>query len=101
MGVVYLARRLESGEILAIKLIKRGMDTESVLRRFYNERRLLQPLTPPNIAKTRDVGPPPEGRLSFALEHFAGQHTTQSCDRNGLPVEARLKLFVKVCAAVQ
>ena len=47
MGVVYRARRIDSGEVLAIKLIKRGMDTDSVLRRFYNERRILETLESP------------------------------------------------------
>ncbi|MEO8369008.1 MAG: protein kinase [Candidatus Solibacter sp.] len=101
MGVVYLARHLESGEILAIKLIKRGMDTDSVLRRFYNERRILQTLNHANIAKILDVGATPEGLPYFVLEHVAGQHISQYCDRNRLSIEARLKLFIKVCAAVQ
>lgn len=101
MGVVYLARRLESGEILAIKLIKRGMDTDSVLRRFYNERRILQSLDHPNIAKILDVGATPEGLPYFVLEHVEGQHIGQYCDGNRLSVESRLKLFIKVCAAVQ
>ena len=101
MGVVYRARHVDSGEELAIKLIKRGMDTDSVLRRFYNERRILESLNHPNIAKILDAGATPDGLPYFVMEHIAGQPISQYCDVNKLSIDARLKLFEKVCAAVQ
>ena len=101
MGVVYRARHVDSGEDLAIKLIKRGMDTDSVLRRFHNERRILETLNHPNIAKILDAGATPEGLPYFVMEYIAGQPISQYCDVHKLSIESRLKLFEKVCAAVQ
>jgi serine/threonine protein kinase/tetratricopeptide (TPR) repeat protein len=101
MGVVYRGRHIESGETLAIKLIKRGMDTDSVLRRFHNERRILESLSHPNIARILDAGATPEGLPYFVMEHIAGQPISLYCDSNKLSVPARLRLFEKVCSAVQ
>ena len=101
MGVVYRARHIESGEELAIKLIKRGMDTDSVLRRFYNERRILEGLNHLNIAKILDAGATPDGLPYFVMEYIAGKPISQYCDLNKLSIDARLRLFEKVCAAVQ
>ena len=101
MGVVYRSRYVESGEAFAIKLIKRGMDTESVLRRFHNERRILESLDHPNIARILDAGATPEGLPYFVMELIAGQPISVYCDANKLPVAARLRLFEKVCSAVQ
>jgi serine/threonine protein kinase/tetratricopeptide (TPR) repeat protein len=101
MGVVYRARHVDSGDDLAIKLIKRGMDTDSVLRRFHNERRILETLNHPNIAKVLDAGATPEGLPYFVMEYIPGQPISQYCDINKLSIEARLKLFEKVCAAVK
>ncbi len=101
MGVVYRARHVDSGEELAIKLIKRGMDTDSVLRRFHNERRILETLNHPNIAKILDAGATPEGLPYFVMEYIAGLPISQYCDLHKLSIEARLRLFEKVCAAVE
>ena len=101
MGVVYRARHVDSGEELAIKLIKRGMDTDSVLRRFYNERRILEGLNHHNIAKILDAGATPDGLPYFVMEYIAGKPISQYCDLNKLSIDARLRLFEKVCAAVQ
>ena len=86
---------------LAIKLIKRGMDTDSVLRRFYNERRILEGLNHHNIAKILDAGATPDGLPYFVMEFIAGKPINQYCDLNKLSIDARLRLFEKVCAAVQ
>ena len=101
MGVVYRARHVDSGEELAIKLIKRGMDTDSVLRRFHNERRILETLNHPNIAKILDAGATPEGLPYFVMEYIAGEPIGHYCDIHKLSIQSRLKLFEKVCAAVQ
>lgn len=101
MGVVYRARRVDSGEELALKLIKRGMDTDSVLRRFYNERRILESLHHPNIGRILDAGATPEGLPYFVMEYITGLPIGRYCDANRLSVEARLRLFQKVCFAVQ
>jgi serine/threonine protein kinase len=101
MGVVYRARHVESGEELAIKLIKRGMDTDSVLRRFYNERRILEGLNHHNIAKILDAGATPDGLPYFVMEYIAGKPISQYCDLNHLSIDASLRLFDKVCTAVQ
>jgi tetratricopeptide (TPR) repeat protein/TolB-like protein len=101
MGAVYRARRLACGTIFAIKVIKRGMDTETVLRRFHNERRILETLRHDNIAGLLDAGTTPDGLPYFVMEHIAGQPIGEYCDTRRLSIEERLRLFLKVCAAVE
>ncbi len=101
MGVVYRAQHVDSGELLAIKLIKRGMDTESILRRFHTERRILESLSHPNIARIIDAGATPDGLPYFVMEHIAGQPIHAYCDSNNLSIDERLWLFRKVCSAVE
>ena len=100
MGAVYLARS-EPGVQVAIKLVKRGMDTDAILRRFQNERRILAALDHPNIARLLDAGTTDEGLPYFVMEYIAGRPVHSYCDAEKLPVAARLELFQKVCAAVQ
>jgi tetratricopeptide (TPR) repeat protein len=100
MGAVYRARRLDSGGVFAIKVIKRGMDTETVLRRFHNERRILETLRHDNIAGLLDAGTTPDGLPYFVMEHIDGQPIGEFCDARRLSIEERLRLFLKVCAAV-
>jgi tetratricopeptide (TPR) repeat protein/TolB-like protein len=101
MGAVYRVRHVDSGREMAIKVIKRGMDTDTVLRRFHNERRILDTLRHDNIAALFGQGATPEGLPYFVMEHISGQPISQYCDRHELPVEDRLRLFLKVCAAVE
>jgi tetratricopeptide (TPR) repeat protein/tRNA A-37 threonylcarbamoyl transferase component Bud32 len=101
MGAVYRARRLDSGSVFAIKVIKRGMDTETVLRRFHNERRILETLRHNNIAGLLDAGTTPDGLPYFVMEHIDGQPIGVYCDARRLSIEERLRLFVKVCSAVE
>jgi serine/threonine protein kinase/tetratricopeptide (TPR) repeat protein len=101
MGVVYRARHIDSGKELAIKLIKRGMDTDSVLRRFHNERRILESLHHENITQILDAGATPDGLPYFVMEYIIGQPISIYCDSHQLSIEARLRLFEKVCSAVQ
>ena len=103
MGAVYLARRADGRfeQQVAVKLLKRGTDTEEVLRRFHAERRILARLEHPNIARLLDGGETDDGLPFFVMEHVAGLPLTAFARRHALSVDARLALFAKVCAAVQ
>lgn len=103
MGAVYLAERADGHveQRVALKLIKRGMDTDDILRRFRRERQILASLEHPNIARFLDAGATEDGRPYLALEHVAGQAIDQFCDERRLNIEARLLLFQNVCKTVQ
>ena len=103
MGVVYLARRADGRfeQQVAVKLLKRGTDTDEVLRRFRAERRILARLEHPNIARLLDGGETDDGLPFFVMEHVDGVALTLFARRHGLSIDARLELFGKVCAAVQ
>jgi serine/threonine protein kinase len=103
MGAVYLAARADDQykKRVAIKLVKRGMDTEDILRRFRNERQILASLDHPNIARLLDGGMTPEGLPFFAMEYVEGLPLIEFCDAARLPIVERLKLFRKICSAVQ
>jgi eukaryotic-like serine/threonine-protein kinase len=103
MGAVYLAERAD-GEYqrqVALKLVKRGMDTDAVLRRFLEERQILARLEHPGIARFLDAGATGDGRPYFVMERIDGQPLIRFCDERGLGLEARLHLFCDVCRAVQ
>ncbi len=103
MGVVYLGVR-EDGQFrqrVAIKVLKRGMDTEEILRRFELERQLLAALNHPNIARLYDAGSTDDGLPYFAMEFVEGMPLNRYCDRNHLSIEERLNLFLTICSAVQ
>jgi TolB-like protein/Tfp pilus assembly protein PilF len=103
MGAVYLAERAD-GEFekqVAIKLLKRGTDTNEVLRRFRAERRILARLDHPNIARLLDAGTTEDGLPFFVMEYLEGQPITDYARARQLPVSERLKLFLKVCGAVE
>ncbi len=102
MGAVYLAVR-DDGSFrrqVAIKLIKRGMDSDEIVRRFVAERQILAQLQHPNIARLLDGGSTADGRPYFVLEHIAGRPLAAYCAEQGLGVEARLRLWLAVCSAV-
>jgi serine/threonine-protein kinase len=103
MGEVYLAERADGGfeQRVALKLIKRGMDTADVLRRFLAERRILARLEHPNIARLLDGGVGPDGRPYFAMEYVEGEPLTAWATARGLDLRARLRLFLDVAAAVE
>src|SRR5688572_11712452 len=101
MGVVYRVRRAGVTGDLAIKVIKRGMDTHTILRRFHNERRILETLRHDNIATMLDAGTTPEGLPYFVMEFIPGQPIGEYCDARRLSIDDRVRLFQKVCAAVQ
>jgi eukaryotic-like serine/threonine-protein kinase len=102
MGAVYLAVRDddEYRKEVAVKLIKRGMDTEDVIRRFRHERQILASLDHPHIARLLDGGTSEDGLPYFVMEHIAGEPIDRYCDRHSLSIAARLRLFRDVCAAV-
>jgi serine/threonine protein kinase/tetratricopeptide (TPR) repeat protein len=102
MGAVYLAERAdqEFKQSVAIKVVRRGMDTEEIVRRFRSERQILAHLDHPNIAKLFDGGTTEDGRPYFVMEHVEGRPIDEFCDDRKLPVRARLELFRQVCGAV-
>ncbi len=103
MGVVYLAERAEGGfeQRVAVKLVKRGMDSEAILRRFVAERQILAGLDHPNIARLLDGGLTEDGQPFFALEYIEGEPLLDTCNARRLCVEARLELFEQACRAVE
>ncbi len=101
-GVVYLAEQEEPvRRLVALKVIKRGMDTEEIVQRFEGERQVLALLDHPGVAKVYDAGVAPDGRPFFAMEYVPGVPLSEYCDTQRLDTEARLRLFVEVCEAVQ
>jgi serine/threonine protein kinase len=101
-GTVYMAEQEEPvRRRVALKVIKLGMDTKQVIARFEAERQALALMDHPHIAKVLDGGATPTGRLYFVMELVRGVRITQFCDEARLSTEARLRLFVLVCQAVQ
>jgi eukaryotic-like serine/threonine-protein kinase len=102
MGAVWLAEQTEPVKrLVALKVIKAGMDSKGVLARFEAERQALALMDHPNIAKVLDAGATPEGRPFFAMELVKGTPITRYCDEHRLTPRQRLELFVQVCQAVQ
>jgi serine/threonine protein kinase len=101
-GVVYMAEQeAPVRRRVALKIIKPGMDTKSVIARFEAERQALALMDHPNIAKVFDAGATESGRPYFVMELVRGVKITEHCDQHSLTTEDRLKLFVQVCQAVQ
>jgi serine/threonine protein kinase/WD40 repeat protein len=101
-GVVYMAEQAQPVKRrVALKLIKLGMDTESVIARFEAERQALAMMDHPNIAKVYDAGATETGRPYFVMELVRGVRITEFCDQHQLTTVERLHLFIQVCQAVQ
>jgi serine/threonine protein kinase/Tfp pilus assembly protein PilF len=102
MGTVYLARRADNAfqRRVAIKIIKRGMDTDFVLKRFRHERQILANLEHPNIARLLDGGATSTGQPFFVMEYIEGLPLYPYCDTRRLSVRQRLELFCQVCEAI-
>ena len=102
MGTAYLAARAddEFQKEVAIKLIKRGMDTDAILRRFRHERQILADLAHPNIVMLLDGGTTNDGLPYFVMEHVDGIPIDAFCSAKRLSIGDRLRLFQSVCAAV-
>jgi serine/threonine protein kinase len=103
MGEVYRAGRADGQyeKEVAIKLVRGGYDTASVLERFRHERQILASLDHPNIARLLDGGTTDEGLPYLVMELIEGTPIDQYCDARKLNVNERLGLFVQVCSAVQ
>ena len=103
MGAAYLAVRADEAyqKTVAIKVIKRGMDTEAVLRRFRNERQILAGLDHPNIARLLDGGTTSDGLPYFVMEYAEGVPIDRYCNDRQLSVAERIVLFRQVCDAVR
>ncbi len=101
-GMVYMAEQEEPvRRRVALKVIKLGMDTKSVIARFEAERQALAMMDHPNIAKVLDAGATDNGRPFFVMELVRGIKITDYCDQNKLSTEERLNLFTQVCNAIQ
>ncbi len=102
MGTVWLAQQSEPVKRkVAVKLIKRGMDSRQVIARFEAERQALAMMDHPNIAKVFDGGLTLDGRPFFVMELVKGTPITEFCDQRKLSPQQRLELFVPVCQAIQ
>jgi serine/threonine protein kinase len=102
MGTVYLAEQREPiRRLVALKVVKLGMDTGQVLARFANERQALAIMDHPSIARIFDAGATPKGRPYFVMEYIEGVPITQYCDRRRMTIGQRLEVFLSVCRAVQ
>ncbi|MDI1240295.1 MAG: serine/threonine-protein kinase [bacterium] len=102
MGTVYLADRVGDGftQRVALKLIKDGMGTDLVLRRFLAERQILAGLDHPNIARMLDGGSTADGLPYFVMEYVDGRPLREFCDDRSLDTRSRVELFAKLCDAV-
>ena len=101
-GVVYMAEQEEPvRRRVALKIIKLGMDTKSVIARFEAERQALAMMDHPNIAKVFDAGATETGRPYFVMELVRGMKITDYCDETRLSIRARLDLFMQICHAIQ
>jgi hypothetical protein len=101
-GVVFMAEQEEPvRRRVALKVIKPGMDTKSVIARFEAERQALALMDHPSIAKVFDAGATESGRPYFVMELVRGVKITEYCDNHSLTTEERLKLFIQVCTAIQ
>ncbi len=101
-GAVFMAEQERPvHRIVALKIIKLGMDTHQVIARFEAERQALAMMDHPNIARVLDAGATQTGRPFFVMDLVKGEPIAEYCDKNNLTIQDRLRLFEQVCAAVQ
>jgi serine/threonine protein kinase len=102
MGLVFMAEQQEPvRRMVAVKVIKAGMDSAQILARFDVERQALALMDHPNIARVLDARTTPSGRPYFVMELVKGVTITSYCDEQRLSPRQRLELFVPVCQAIQ
>ncbi len=103
MAVVYLAERADGRyqQNVALKVLKRGLDTEEVIRRFRQERQILASLDHPAIARLLDAGTTSDGRPFLVMEAVDGQPIDRYCDQRRLTIEERLRFFIRITEVVQ
>ena len=102
MGAVYLAERSDGHfeQKVALKVVKRGMDTDEIIKRFKGERQILARLQHKSVARLLDGGVTEDGLPYFAMEYIEGDNLTSHCKKKELDIESRLRLFLQVCEAV-
>lgn len=103
MGSVYLGERAD-GEFeqkVAVKLIKKGMDSDFIVRRFRHERQILASFDHPYIARLLDGGTTEDGLPYFVMEYVDGETLYNYCDSRTLSIEDRLRIFLQICSAVE
>jgi eukaryotic-like serine/threonine-protein kinase len=103
MGVVYRAERADAAfqRQAAIKVVRFGRHSASIVERFRRERETLAALDHPNIARLMDGGTTPDGQPYFVMELVDGIPVDQYCDEHKLTIDQRLDLFRAICAGVQ
>jgi WD40 repeat protein/serine/threonine protein kinase/tetratricopeptide (TPR) repeat protein len=102
MGTVWMAQQTDPVKrIVALKVIKAGMDSKQVIARFEAERQALALMDHPNIARVLDGGTTDAGRPYFVMDLVKGVPITRYCDEHHLTPRQRLELFLPVCQAVQ
>src|SRR6476620_5967147 len=101
MGTVYLASRADEAyqKKVAIKLIKRGFDTDEIIRRFRHERQIMAQLEHPNITRLLDGGSTEDGLPFLVMDHVKGVPLNQYCNNKQLSIRQRLEIFVHICSA--
>lgn len=100
MGIVFLAERDDFYQRVALKLIKRGMDSDAILERFKREREILAALNHPFIARLLDGGTTEDGVPFFVMEYVEGVPVDEYCQTKNLSQKEKLELFRKICTAV-
>lgn len=102
MAIVYRAQQHHPvRRIVAVKLIKLGMDTRQFVARFESERQALAMMDHPHVAHVYDAGSTESGRPYFVMEYVPGESILKWCDARKLPLRQRLELFIAVCEAVE
>jgi serine/threonine protein kinase/tetratricopeptide (TPR) repeat protein len=103
MGMVFLGERVDGSFVkhVAVKVVGAPVASESLLRRFAVERQTLAQLEHPNIARLLDGGATPDGFPYLVMEYVPGEPIDRHCELHGLDVDARLRLFLDVCGAVE
>src|SRR6185295_11943052 len=101
MGVIYGGDRADGvfEQRVAVKVMKRGLDTDEILARFVQERRILARLEHPHIARILEGGATAQGLPYLAMEYVDGEPITKFGDRMGISLEEALRLFLQVCRA--
>jgi len=102
MGIVYLAVRSDDHyfQIVAVKMVRKGMESPELVQRFRAERQILATLTHPNIGAILDGGDTEDGRPYIVMEYVEGQPITLASETRGLSIRQRIDLFRSVCSAV-
>ena len=102
MGAVYLGERTDGkfSQQVAVKLLKRELNTTDIRRRFRHERQILAQLAHPNIARLLDAGTTDDGLPFLVMEYVEGLPVNEFCDEQMLDLNERLEIFRMICEAV-